>query len=342
MAFKIMLTCVGGELVPHLIQMLRKGAHSNIYVIGVDAEPDAIGSHFCDQFFQVPRGDNPNYIPEIVKILKQYPVDLIIPTSDEEAVAMSSSRSLLEQNGTSLACMDSDTLTVLEDKAKTYRFLKKAGLHVPDWQEVTSFDKLELVTKYMIEKHGEVVVKPIRARGSRGVHVVSSSVSGIIRTTDNREIHCDLDGFFDELMSSLKKDFPIMVMERLVEPVYDIDMLAWKGEPKSLVARRRVNSAAPNEGHVIVDNSELYDLGNQLINIFNLSWLYDCDVMYDKTNRPCILEINPRQSGSVSVSIAAGIPLLDQLISLAKNESFPYCELPFGKKVIPYIMLKVI
>jgi predicted ATP-grasp superfamily ATP-dependent carboligase len=60
--------------------------------------------------------------------------------------------------------------------------------------------------------------------------------------------------------------------------------------------------------------------------------------MLDSKGRPCILEINPRQSGSVSVSIAAGIPLLDDLICLAKNERdlISNTEYRAGTKVIPY------
>ena len=69
-----------------------------------------------------------------------------------------------------------------------------------------------------------------------------------------------------------------------------------------------------------------------------MSWLYDCDLMLDSKGRPCILEINPRQSGSVSVSVAAGIPLLDDLISLAKNERnlISDTEHVTGVKVVPY------
>ena len=69
-----------------------------------------------------------------------------------------------------------------------------------------------------------------------------------------------------------------------------------------------------------------------------MSWLYDCDLMLDSKGQPCILEINPRQSGSVSVSVAAGIPLLDDLISLAKNERSLISDTKHatGVRVVPY------
>ena len=121
-----------------------------------------------------------------------------------------------------------------------------------------------------------------------------------------------------------------------MEPVVDIDLLAWKGEAKHIVPRRRVNSAVPNNGHVLIDDKVLINLGERLIKIFQLSWLYDCDVMFDSKGNPCVLELNPRQSGSVAVSIAAGVPLLDDLISLAKQEKIQNVSLKINKKVVPY------
>ena len=42
--------------------------------------------------------------------------------------------------------------------------------------------------------------------------------------------------------------------------------------------------------------------------------MYDCDVMFDKNKQPIVIEINPRQSGSVAISLAAGHKLYENLI----------------------------
>jgi carbamoyl-phosphate synthase large subunit len=340
--FTILITCVGGELGPQQIQMLKNGRHSGVKIIGVDADPKALGAHFCDHFLLTPRGDKPGYTQAILNILESHPVNLVIPTSDEEAIALSSSKKIIEQQGRILACMDYETLECLSNKAETYKQLTLQGIHVPDWEEISLFDQLEPTVREFLKRHDEIVVKPLNARGGRGVYIVSQSIQGITRFPDRREIHCDLDSFLNELVNSVQLDLPVMVMERLREPVYDLDLLAWKGQSKRIVARRRVNSAVPNEGHIIVDNHELLDLGEQIIRTFQLSWLYDCDVMYDKDGNPCVLEVNPRQSGSVSVSVAAGVPLLDDLISLAKKEPIPAISFPVGQRVLPYKALKMI
>ena len=86
-------------------------------------------------------------------------------------------------------------------------------------------------------------------------------------------------------------------MSKLKEPVYDLDMLDWKGRTLRVIPRKQFNSAVPNDGHIIVKDHNLIELGKKIISKFKLSWLYDCDIMYDQNNIPQILEINPRPSG---------------------------------------------
>lgn len=334
--FTILITCVGGEFAPKMIQELKSNSRHDIKVIGVDVNINAIGKYFCDEFSIVPFGDNPNYTKKIQKLVLLHNVDLVIPTSDEEAVALSSQRKLIENNGCQLACVESEIISILTDKAKTYQFLKESGFHVPATRIVKNYDSLRVVVESMYREHGAVVIKPACARGGRGVHVLSPSAINVEYFDDRREVHSNLETFIDTLMHSLKEELPLIVMERLVEPVVDIDLLAWKGMAKRVIARRRVNSAVPNDGHILIDDEILIDLGEKLIELFQLSWLYDCDVMFDSKGKPCVLELNPRQSGSLAVSIAAGIPMLDDLVSLAKGESIPNVKLPINRKVIPY------
>jgi hypothetical protein len=109
-------------------------------------------------------------------------------------------------------------------------------------------------------------------------------------------------------------------MRRLVELVYDVDMLAWQGEPLRVVERRRVDSTLPNEGYTIAGNSGLIALGTEPIEKLQLSWLYDCKVMCVPDGRPCMLEINPRPSGWFSATISAGAPLLDAVFHWRKRK----------------------
>jgi carbamoyl-phosphate synthase large subunit len=343
MAITVLLTCVGGELAPQMIKNLKSSKRHDIRVVGVDVNQQSVGKFFCDEFYTAPPGSDSSYVDRIVELILKHGIDLVIPTSDEESLALSNKSEYLIKSGAVLACVDIDTLSVLNDKAKTYSKLMDNGIHVPKWKKAVNFDELLTIARDMYKQYGDIVIKPTCERGGRGVHIVSNSINGIKKYSDRREIFSDFKTFQNKLIKTLDNYYPVMVMERLIEPVFDIDMLAWKGNSVTVVPRRRINSAIPNEGHIIVDNPELVDLGKKIIDIFQLSWLYDCDVMYDNNNRPCVLEVNPRQSGSISVSVESGIPIFDDLISLAIGETVVENQkIPSGCRVISYKSLKVI
>jgi hypothetical protein len=196
------------------------------------------------------------------------------------------------------------------------------------------------------DKGIDIAVKPTVDRGARGVFILSKFHKARLKTyhfTEQREIHCHYQTFLSDIQGSSEManqiTFPLILMERLLEPVYDIDLLAWRGGPVYVVPRKRVDSAIPNRGHTIVDNPLLSELGRSIISRFNLSWLYDCDVMFNKNGDPIIIEINPRPSGSIAITQAAGVPIVESLLSLAQGRAVPRKDIPYGTIVVPRVAL---
>jgi len=336
--YKILLTCVGGVLAPQQIKLIKDSKVVPVHITGVDVNPDAIGKKFCDDFFVVPMGNDDSYTIKILEIIKKNKIDLLIPTSDEEAVALSRVKNKLN-NICSIATIDYSTIKVLNNKFMTYNFLKKKGIHTPEFHEATSKYELIKLLKRMLKKKSRCVIKPSISRGGRNVFFVHDG-------NMEREDSISLETFIQTYLESLEGYYPFLLMEELTGPVVDIDLLAWKGKPLKVIPRCRLESENPNAGHHFLDDKKLIKLGNDIIRIFNLSWLYDCDVMFDSLGNPCILELNPRQSGSVSVSAVAGIGLYDDLIHLARNElskvQIENFKVPEGVKVIAYKALEVI
>ena len=144
----------------------------------------------------------------------------------------------------------------------------------------------------------------------------------------------------DEIISKYKGIYPLILSEELFEPIFDLDLLSWNGKFLRGVVRRRVDPSDPNAGNIIVKNQKILDQGKKIAKLFNLSWLYDCDFMLDKKGNPVLIEMNPRMSGSASVSVAAGIPLFDDIISLARNKRIQKKVIPIGRKIIAFKSLK--
>ena len=88
-----------------------------------------------------------------------------------------------------------------------------------------------------------------------------------------------------------------------------------------------------------IGDEDSYNLFKKIIKEFNLSWLYDCDLMIDKKGNYKIIEINPRMSGSVAVSIEAGQPIFDNLISLARKKPIKKSQILKRKLIFPYTKL---
>ena len=336
MHFKILITSVGGEFSPKLILSIKDDAQITTEIIGIDVKADAIGKNFCDYFYKVPQANKKNYIKKINSICKKHKVDLILPTYDEEAYILSKNRKLVEKNKIKLACTDFKTIKIFNDKINTYKKLKKFGFAKVNYKIVNKKIKLYKEINKMFSNYNEIILKPSNSRGGRNVFIISKKITGYKIFNDRREILTDLFSFKKKFEKNLKDNYPLILMRKLKDPVYDLDMLAWKGKPLRIVPRKRFNSAVPNDGHIIVNDNKLIKLGNKIISSFNLSWLYDCDIMYDQNNIPQILEINPRPSGSMVVSIIAGIPLIRYLLFLSKGIKIEDKKLPFNKRIIPY------
>ncbi len=333
--FCLLMTCAGGELAPYLIGLMRSSTRHRIRVVAVDANADAIGRRVADAFYQVPLGTEPHYVDAVAEIVQREKVDLVLPTSDEEALALAQGRERIQQAGARVAAGEFDTLTLFSNKIATYERLARAGFELPAWHLCRDKAEIAAAARSLMASHRACVVKPAVARGGRGVSVIRSDVTGATTPFGGRELHMDLETFLATRLDDAAAQAPAIVMERLEAPVYDVDMLAWEGRPIRVVARRRVDSALPNEGHVIVNHVELERIGRKIAEAVTLTWLFDCDIMLNAAGRPCILEINPRPSGSVSASITAGVPLLDDLVSLAKGESVPAIDMPYGRVVVP-------
>ena len=147
------------------------------------------------------------------------------------------------------------------------------------------------------------------------------------------------DLFLHSKIQQYESLYPLIVMEKLKEPIYDIDILARDGKLIRSLVRRRLNPRKPNEGHIIEKNNELYQIAENLVKVFNLSWLYDCDFMINMSGEPLLLEINPRPSGSLAIALAAGINFIDDLIALEKKDNLNNINIPFGKVIYPYSSL---
>ncbi len=238
---RILVTAAGGTLAPLNIRLLKQSRHEGVFVLGVDARTDATGRYFADAFAQVPDGADPGYVDAIVALIERHGIDIVLPWSDEEALALAAQRPRVERAGAILACAPLSTLKVMSDKFETYELLAKAGIGMPAFLKVETQAALADAVARFSRDFGEFAVKPTTARGNRGTIVVRKDVKGAEHYLGSRELHMDIDTFQRSHLS--QTPLPAIVMERLMAPAYDIDVLAKDGKVLRAMPRRRLNPA---------------------------------------------------------------------------------------------------
>lgn len=340
MDFRILLTCVGGSFTPGTIKAIRELDFINPFIVGVDCSSDPAGSYFCDAFYQVPAGDSCEYFSQVLEIVKSQKIQFIIPASDEEALTLSQRREELPPE-TQLACTSHKTIELISNKIEAYKLLQSKGIPIPDYQAIENETDLESNINLALEKWNEIVIKPAVSRGARDIVIISPKQV----IPENDRIVAFRKSYFSlaELKRIYSGKYPILVMEKFDGTVCDLDLLGDNGLPISIIPRRRIVGSRPDSGHIIFSDDSLISLGKKIIEVLNISWLYDCDFMFDSDGNPKILEINPRQSGSIAVTHAAGFPVIENLIRIAlKLPISKSSKITKDKKVLPFIDFKEI
>jgi hypothetical protein len=152
----------------------------------------------------------------------------------------------------------------------------------------------------------------------------------------SRELHMDLDTFRRDHLAAMA--VPAIVMERLLPPAYDIDVLAQNGSMLRAMPRRRLNPAGvPYTGSVLTPSAPLLELAGRITQALELSWLYDFDLMTNAGGDAIAIEVNPRPSGSIAAAILAGVPFYDDLIALANGLPLASVKMPVETTVIPFM-----
>jgi len=249
--FKILITSVGGGLACHLYGAIKGGIHKNLKIIGVNNKDNIQARNFFDKFFVVPNPNKKKYIKTIVNIVKKNKINLLIPGSDEEALILSKNSNKFIRLNCTLACISYELLKVFNDKIKTYKALESKGLPVANYFEALNLNDLK--SKITFFKKKDFVIKPALSRGGRDILVIKNKIKKIEKKNFGREIHMPKKVFISKFLNTKSIKFPAVIMDRLNYPVYDIDMLSFKGKPINVVPRKRLNPNEPNEGHKILN-----------------------------------------------------------------------------------------
>ena len=331
---RVGITSAGGDMVPSAIVALRKNQQIAFDIHAFNAAYHPVSSHLADRFNILPAGDSPDYVSEVIRHVKENDIEVFLPWSDEEALALANARDALNDIGCTAMVSPPVIMNTITDKAKTYDILKKAGLKVPEYTIANSVEDIRSALKAYGYPRQTVVVKPATGRGGRGVKIFlgedgpadwlgrgrrEQRLNNIgAHNSDIFDFGSDDSAVDDSAVddSAGQTRGSYLVMPCLNAPVYDVDIFRFPGSETKCFVRERSNpTGIPFTGNTLRKDPEVEEYAHHIADVLNLQSLHDIDMMTDTNLGPVLLEINPRPSGSLAGLSAAGFALLDYALA---------------------------
>jgi carbamoyl-phosphate synthase large subunit len=257
-------------------------------VIVTDVNPLSPAVHVADKAYRVPLADDPEYLPELLRICHAEQIRLAIPTIDDELELFGASRQHFADIGALAACSSRESAALCNDKYATWRQLSGAGVPAA---------RTYLPEELPAQPKFPLFIKPRVGRGAVGAHMIRNQR--------------DLEFFRDYV------DRPV-IQEYLESPEYTIDVLCdSRGRPLSIVPRERVviRAGVIDRGRT-VKSSALLELAEQVCAAIPFFGPINIQCRL-RDGWPSVFEINPRFSGGIPLTIASGANFPKMLITLA-------------------------
>ena len=292
----VLVTGAGG---PAGVAVVRRLVALGHRVVAGDADSAAAGGALADVAVTLPRGDHPRFVDALVGVCTAFGVDALVSTVAEELPHLAAGAGRLAAAGVATWLPDAAAVDVCCDKAAFARAMAAAG--VPHPATAAAADEVAGVP-------GPWVVKPLAGRGSRGV-----------RLLDDRAL----------VVEVLREDAGLIAQTRLTGREFTADALVdrdgsvrvvvprWREETKAGISVKGRTFASDAVARVVVAALAAVELtGPANVQGF---------VADDGT--ATVVEINPRFSGGLPLTLAAGADVVSAYLAGVRGEPLP--ELSF-------------
>ncbi len=284
---KILVTGVGGPAGINVVRLLRE--RDDVVVTGCDVDATATGQLFVDAFLIAPYvRDAVVYEAWLRETVASHQFDIVIPTVHEElpllATFASDLPALVPLSGPVTLALGADKLFAYEWMTKHLPQYAPRFVSLKDWTPGWSADQT-------------LFIKPRAGRGARGCRAVTHDELVYLKTHE-----------------VVPED--IVVMELLPGTEWTVDAyIAKSGHIVYLIPRERTGLAGgiSIKGRT-VRHEAIIEATKALIAQLDMAGPVCIQWKADADGQPKFVEINPRLSGGLMISVAAGINPVTALI----------------------------
>lgn len=283
-------------LILAFVQALKRlGIRGN--VVTTDMNRLSPGLYFSDRHYLVPLTTDPHYIPIIKSVCFKERIHLLIPTIDDELSLFGRHAESFLATGVRVAVSSSHTGEVCNDKFLTAQFLSEHAIPCARTWMPEQLDIPKLTYPLFL--------KPRSGRGSVGAHPIGSE----------RQLRFFLEEVRDPV-----------VQEYLPGREFTIDVLAdFSGRVISAVPRERlvIRSGVTDRGQTW-NHPGMIQLAVRVAEALEIRGPANVQVKLEG-DKATVFEVNPRFSGGIPLTIAAGADFPQWLIEMRCGRKIRPC-----------------
>ena len=131
---RILVTSAGGAPSANFIRSLRD-APEKFWIVGIDANKYTIQRSEADENYLVPYANDQDYLTVLLKIINKTNIEFLHCQMNGEMLTVSQIR---EQIGVITMLPSHEAIEILEDKYRSYKCWKKAGIPVPESMRINN------------------------------------------------------------------------------------------------------------------------------------------------------------------------------------------------------------
>jgi carbamoyl-phosphate synthase large subunit len=264
-------------------------------VVTTDMNPMSPALYFGHKHYIVPLTTDKYYIPIIESICHTEDVNLIIPTIDDELPIFGRAIARFENAGIDVAVSSERTSNICNDKYETYLFCRANGIKTPETRLASGLDFSQL--QYPL------FVKPRFGRGSVNVFSV----------TNEAQLRLFLEYVPDAI-----------VQDHLGGTEFTVDVLCdFRRRVLSIVPRERlVIRAGVSDKGITRRHPEVIAFAKEVAQKLEIVGPANIQCKWDG-REVGLIEVNPRFSGGIPLTIAAGANFPAWLVQLKAGVNLP-------------------
>ncbi len=283
----VLLTGVGKryDIVSCFAQLTR--------TVAADPSPLAPAQYAADVRVEVPRMDDPAYVPELAELCERHDVGAVLPLTDLDIEILARAR---EQGRLPALVPAASVARATFDKYEAHLLLDRLGLPSPPTAlPEDDLDALEY----------PVMVKPRKGSGARSIHLASTPAEA---------------RFFVSYVQE-----PVMVQRAMAGPEISIDCLGdTEGRCLNAIPRTMIESRGGESiKGTVIDDSEMVELGRRVVEELSVRGPATIQVFRDPEAGLGITDVNTRFGGAFpapAYAAAAGRSYPELIVAMANGE----------------------